>query len=92
MEIIRKSIKVMVISVGIFIILTLMSAALMVLTELKESWSHQIIMICMVISASFAGVLEAKIIGRKMLFVFLTAAIFFAMIIYGSVYMIFNIL
>lgn len=90
MEIIRKSIKIAVISVAIFIILTLISAVLILVTELKETWGHEIIMICMILSAAFAGVLEAKVVGKKMLFVFLLSAILFAMIVYGTLYLIFN--
>ncbi len=90
MGIIRRTIKAVGASVALFILLTLLSAVLIYFTDIRESWNHVIMMVSMVISGAFAGVLEAKIVGRRMLFVFLITAILFMAVVYGSLHLIFT--
>lgn len=90
MEIIRKSIKVTFIALALFIILTIISAAVIYFTDIKESWSYGLMLASLIISSIFAGVLEAKIFGKRVLFVFLITIILFVAIVYGSVHMIFS--
>ena len=90
MEIIRKTLKIIVIALIIFIIQSLLLALFIYVTDIKESWSHTIMLALLMITAIFAGILEGKIIGRRVLFAFLITAILFVAIVYGSLYMIFN--
>lgn len=82
MEIIRKSLKVYVITFVLFVILTLILAALICFTGFKESWGYGGMMTVIGISAAAYGILEARVVGRRALFVFLTAAVMFVLIIY----------
>ena len=91
MEFIKKSMKVVIVCFILFIILTFISAAVLYLSNINESWSHGMMLTAMAISALFAGVLEAKIVGRRMIFVFLITVILFSTIVYGSVYMLFSL-
>lgn len=91
MEILRKTVKVMMLSFIIFILLTLLSAAIIHLTGIKESLSDEMMLISLSLSAVFAGVLEARILGKKMLYVFLITALLFVFIVYVSLYVIFDI-
>ncbi|MDO5414238.1 MAG: hypothetical protein Q4F78_02120 [Bacillota bacterium] len=91
MEILRKTVKVMMLSFIVFILLTLLSAAIIHLTGIKESLSDEMMLISLSLSAVFAGVLEARILGKKMLYVFLITALLFVFIVYVSLYVIFDI-
>lgn len=91
MEILRKTVKVMILSFIIFILLTLLSAAIIHLTGIKESLSDEMMLISLSLSAVFAGVLEARILEKKMLYVFLITALLFVFIVYVSLYVIFDI-
>lgn len=91
MEILRKTVKVMMLSFIIFILLTLLSAAIIHLTGIKESLSDEMMLISLSLSAVFAGVLEARILEKKMLYVFLITALLFVFIVYVSLYVIFDI-
>lgn len=91
MEILRKTVKVMMLSFIIFILLTLLSAAIIHLTGIKESLSDDMMLISLSLSALFAGVLEARILEKKMLYVFLITALLFVFIVYVSLYVIFDI-
>lgn len=91
MEILRKTVKVMMLSFIIFILLTLLSAAIIHLTGIKESLSDDMMLISLSLSAVFAGVLEARILEKKMLYVFLITALLFVFIVYVSLYVIFDI-
>ena len=91
MEILRKTVKEMMLSFIIFILLTLLSAAIIHLTGIKESLSDDMMLISLSLSAVFAGVLEARILEKKMLYVFLITALLFVFIVYVSLYVIFDI-
>lgn len=91
MEILRRTVKVMMLSFIIFILLTLLSAAIIHLTGIKESLSDEMMLISLSLSAVFAGVLEARILEKKMLYVFLITALLFVFIVYVSLYVIFDI-
>ena len=91
MEILRKTIKVMGLSFVVFILLTLLSATILYITGIKESLSEEMMYISLSLSAVFAGVLEARILGKKMLYVFLITALFFALIVYVSLYVVFDL-
>lgn len=91
MEILRKTVKVMILSFIIFILLTLLSAAIIHLTGIKESLSDEMMLISLSLSAVFAGVLEARVLEKKMLYVFLITALLFVFIVYVSLYVIFDI-
>ena len=91
MEILRRTVKVMMLSFIVFILLTLLSAAIIHLTGIKESLSDEMMLISLSLSAVFAGVLEARILEKKMLYVFLITALLFVFIVYVSLYVIFDI-
>ena len=82
MEIIRKSLKVYIITFVLFIVLTLILAAIICFTGFKESWGYGGMMAVIGISAVISGILETRVIGRRALFVFLTAAGMFVLLIY----------
>lgn len=82
MEIIRKSLKVYVITFVLFIVLTLILAALICFTGFKESWGYGGMMAVIGISAITYGIFDAKVVGRRALFVFLISAMMFVLIIY----------
>ncbi len=89
MEIVRKSLKAYIIALGLFLLSTLVLAALLNFTAFRESWTFAGLVSCLAASALLLGILEGKIVGKKGLFVGLGAAALFLLLILfaaGSVF------
>lgn len=90
MEIIRKSLKVYIITFVLFVILTMLMAALICFTGFREAWSYGGMIAILGISAAVSGILEARVIGKRALFVFLITAALFILLSYLLIYAIFS--
>lgn len=90
MEIIRKSLKVYIITFVLFVILTMLMAALICFTGFREAWGYGSMLAVLGISAAVSGVLETRVIGRRALFVFLITAVLFILLSYFLIYAIFS--
>lgn len=90
MEIIRKSLKVYIITFILFVLLTMLLAALICFTGFREAWNCGGMIAVLGISAAVSGILETRVIGRRVLFVFLITAALFVLLSYLLIYAIFS--
>lgn len=84
MEILKKSLKAYAIALGLFLVLSFVLAALLNFTGFKESWTFGGLIVALTAAALLLGILEAKVIGKKGLFVGLASALLFLLMILFS--------
>ncbi len=90
MERIRKTVKVFILAVLLFITLTLMLCTLITFTDFDEDWSYAGMVTALTLSTFVLGFLEAEVIGTRGLFVGITAAAVFMVVILVSISLIFG--
>lgn len=65
MIILKKSIKIQVLGLISFGILTALSTLLLMVTPLKETWSYAVLITDLILSCFFVGVLEGRVVGKR---------------------------
>ncbi len=65
MDILRRTLKVYVISVICFIVLTMILAALIYFTGFKESWSFIGLVTVLSLTSLLTGMMEGNVIGKR---------------------------
>jgi len=89
MDILRKSLKAYCFASAIFVLFTLVLAAVIYFTAFKESWGFAGLITALSISALLLGIIEGRITGKKGLITGMTAAAVFILIVItvtGSVF------
>ena len=75
MMIIKKTIKIQMLGLITFGVLSLASALIFMFTPLKEAWYHAVIIAAMTLSCILVGLLESNAVGRRGLFSGIAASI-----------------
>lgn len=65
MMIIKKTIKIQMLGLITFGVLSLASALIFMFTPLKEAWYHAVIIAAMTLSCILVGLLESNAVGRR---------------------------
>lgn len=65
MNVLRRTLKVYMIAVICFIILTMILAALIYFTGFKESWSFSGLIAVLSVTSLLTGIMEGNVIGRR---------------------------
>lgn len=84
MEILRKSLKAYGCAVVLFLVLTLLLAALIKFTAYPEKWSHSGLIAALSFSTLFLGFLEGKITGKRGLITGVVSSVLFILLIMAA--------
>lgn len=85
MGIIRRSLKAYFIAVCVFLLLTIIQAALLQLTSYKEAWSFYGLIAAFSVSTLLLGIMEGGLIGKRGLPVgILSAALFIFLVLLAA--------
>ena len=84
MEIVRKSLKAYGFALILFLMLTLLLAAVIRFTAFPEEWSYAGLIVALSISSMFLGVMEGRITGRRGLITGLFSSVLFIVIIIAA--------
>ncbi|MDO4546435.1 MAG: TIGR04086 family membrane protein [Bacillota bacterium] len=90
MEILRKTLKAYILAILLFILLTLLLAAIINFTGFKEEWAFAGLMVILSVVTLLLGFLEGRIMERKGLLAGLGAAVIFLLLILFAVGSIFS--
>ena len=85
MDFIRRSVKAFMLAVCVFVLLTLILAALLRFTGCDEDWTIAGLVAALSLAALLLGFLEGNIVGRRGLTVGTAAAAVFLIIIFPAV-------
>lgn len=77
MGIIRRSLKAYFIAVCVFLLMTIIQAALLQLTSYHESWSFYGLIAAFSVSTLLLGIMEGRLIGKRGLLVGILSAVLF---------------
>jgi len=81
----RRSLKAYIMAICIFVVLTLILAALICFTSFDEDWSVIGLSASMAVAALLLGVMEGSIVGRRGLLVGIVSAAVLVMIIWLAI-------
>ena len=65
MMVIKRTIKIQILGLIAFALLSVISALIFMFTPLKEAWYHAAIIATMTLSCIFVGMLEGNAVGRR---------------------------
>ncbi len=81
MALIRKTIKAYIIAICIFVLLTLILAALLRFTAFDEDWSFYGLIVALSVAALLLGIMEGNVVGKRGLLVGIASAAMLMVII-----------
>ena len=84
MEIVRKSLKAYGFALILFLLLTLLLAAVIRFTAFPEEWSYEGLIAALSVSSMFMGLMEGRITGRRGLITGFFSSVLFIVIIIAA--------
>lgn len=90
MDWIRKTIKIQLLGVTIFAVITALFVLILMVTPIKEMWSYAAMITALSITCLFVGILEGKAVGKKGLITGLLSSVILILIILAPVNVMFR--
>ena len=90
MMVIKRTIKIQILGLIAFALLSVISALIFMFTPLKEAWYHAVIITAMILSCIFVGILEGNSVGRRGLLSGIAASILLIFLILVIVNLVFG--
>ena len=86
----KRTIKIQLIGLLTFVLLSVISALVFMVTPLTEAWYHAVIITAMTLSCIFVGILEGNTVGRRGLLSGIAASILLIFLILIIVNLVFG--
>jgi len=90
MMVIKRTIKIQILGLIAFTLLSVISALIFMFTPLKEAWYHAVIIAVMTLSCIFVGMLEGNAVGRRGVLSGITASILLILLILVIINLVFD--
>jgi len=90
MMVIKRTIKIQILGLIAFTLLSVISALIFMFTPLKEAWYHAAIIAAMTLSCIFIGMLEGNAVGRRGVLSGIAASILLILLILVIINLVFD--